>query len=180
MSRHKVLKAESKMERTNRKRDGVEEDLGELWFEASMRHNPLGRPRGAGYDPFLNPVEYALRENLAHLLDQVQGEMDPSAVKAALQNIVRIRAVQDITEQEALEFVPLLKPILLRHATGYPEDFSARIDQMADWAAEEYALCRARIAELRTAEGRRGLHLRRAEMSARAQQATTIVKRQSV
>lgn len=115
---------------------------------------------GSEKDPFRNPVGHTLRENLAVLLKQVLGEMEPEAAQAALENIIRIRAVQDLTASQSVQFVFQLRPILRQ----FPMDESyevldARIDQMALWAFEEYARCRERLADLRISESRRGMGL---------------------
>src|SRR5208283_3036061 len=105
---------------------------------------------GAEKDSFRNPVGHTLRENLAILAEQVMGGLEADAAKASLANILRIRAVQELTPGQAVEFVFQLRP-LLRELSPTPnsEVFDARIDQLALWAFEEYMRCRERIADLR-------------------------------
>ena len=111
-------------------------------------------------DPFRNPVGHTLRENLAVLLDQVLGKLEPQRVQAALENIIRIRAVQELTPSQALQFVFQLRPILRQSLTdANHEALDARVDQLALWAFDEYARCRERIADLRISESRRGMGL---------------------
>ncbi len=115
---------------------------------------------GAEKDPFRNPVGHTLRENLGVLLEQVLGEMKPEPVQAALQNIIRIRAVQDLTPSQAMQFIFQLRPILRElHATANHEVLDDRIDQLGLWAFEEYSRCRERIADLRISESRRGMYM---------------------
>ena len=113
---------------------------------------------GAEKDSFRNPVGHTLRENLAILAEQVLGRMEADATKASLANILRIRAVQELTPGQAVKFVFQLRP-LLRELSPQPnsEVFDARIDQLALWAFEEYTRCRERIADLRISESRRGM-----------------------
>jgi hypothetical protein len=113
---------------------------------------------GVEKDPFRNPVGHTLRENLAVLLEQLLGGMEPEPAQAALENILRIRAVQDLTASQAVQFVFQLRPILRKfQAEANYEVLDARIDQLALWAFEEYARCRERLADLRISESRRGM-----------------------
>ena len=115
---------------------------------------------GAEKDPFRNPVGHTLRENLAVLLEQVQGKMEPESAQAALENIVRVRAVQELTPSQALQFIFQLRPILRQSLPDAKDEaLDARIDQLALWAFDEYTRCRERIADLRISESRRGMGL---------------------
>ncbi|RPJ37608.1 MAG: hypothetical protein EHM35_06245, partial [Planctomycetaceae bacterium] len=109
-------------------------------------------------DQFRNPVGYALRENLAVLLREVVGEFDLSAAKPALEAILRVRAVQDLTATQATGFIFLLRPImreLMPEFDGVLLD--RRIDQLALIAFEEYVRCREQLAEIRLNESRRAM-----------------------
>lgn len=113
---------------------------------------------GAEKDPFRNPVGHTMRENLGVLLEQVLGRMAPEPAQAALENIVRIRAVQELTASQAVQFVFQLRPILRQFPTDVNyEVLDARIDQLALWAFDEYARCRERLADLRISESRRAM-----------------------
>ena len=132
------------------------------WLERVLKchSEETARFLGAEKDPFRNPVGHTLRENLGVLLEQVLGEMKPEPAQAALQNIIRIRAVQDLTPSQAVQFIFQLRPILRElHATVNHEMLDDRIDQLGLWAFEEYSRCRERIADLRISESRRGMHM---------------------
>src|SRR5208282_6522421 len=60
-------------------------------------------------DAFRNPVGHTLRQSLTCLFEQLQGSMDTSHAVPALDAIIRIRAVQDLTASQAVGFVFLLK-----------------------------------------------------------------------
>ena len=130
------------------------------WFASALECYSAETIRflGVEKDPFRNPVGHTLRENLAVLLEQLLGGMDPEPAQAALENILRIRAVQDLTASQAVQFVFQLRPILRKfQAEANYEVLDARIDQLALWAFEEYARCRERLADLRISESRRGM-----------------------
>ena len=114
-------------------------------------------------DPFRNPVGETLRRSLAVLLEQLHGAMDPAEIARALDDIVRLRAVQNFAASEAVGFVFLLKPILRKFSPR--EDLAPRyerIDALALLAFDKYMHCRDQLAEIRLKEGRRVAGLRRA------------------
>jgi RsbT co-antagonist protein rsbRD N-terminal domain len=130
------------------------------WFARAVECHSAETIRllGAEKDPFRNPVGHTLRQNLAVLLEQLLGEMEPEPAQAALANIVQIRAVQDMTASQAVQFVFQLRPILRQFPTeANPEVLDHRIDQLALWAFEEYVRCRERLADIRISESRRGM-----------------------
>jgi hypothetical protein len=136
------------------------------WLERTLECHSEETVRflGAEKDPFRNPVGHTLRENLSVLLEQVLGEMKPEPVQAALQNIIRIRAVQDLTPSQAVQFIFQLRPILRElHASVNYEVLDDRIDQLGLRAFEEYSRCRERIADLRISESRRGMYMAAAQ-----------------
>jgi hypothetical protein len=114
-------------------------------------------------DPFRNPVGHTLRQSLTSLFEQLQANMDAAPVAAALDPIIRIRAVQDLTASQAVGFVFLLKAIL--HELAPEQDqvsLGARIDQLALLAFDKYVQCREQLAEIRLNEGLRRIPARRA------------------
>lgn len=144
----------------------------EHWLEKTVPRSLAVSLSREKCDPFCNPVEFALRGSLAMLLDQLFGEWRPETVKVALAEIMRIRAVQDGTGSEAVEFVSQLRP-LLGESDAVQQEIDARIDQMASLAFAAYARCREQIAELRISENRRRLFVPSARRgSAREEQAS--------
>lgn len=109
-------------------------------------------------DPFRNPVGHTVRQCLTVLFDQLYGEMDPGCIAPALDAIIRLRAVQELTPSQAVGFVFLLKPILRELAPEHdPVWFGERIDQLALMAFDKYMQCREQLAEIRLSESRRRL-----------------------
>ena len=92
-----------------------------------------------------------------------------TALHHALDAIIRIRAVQDLTASQAVGFVFLLKPILLElqpernpAARDVPLGvlLNDRIDRLALMAFDKYMQCREQLADIRVSEGRRRIHVR--------------------
>lgn len=125
------------------------------WFERTLRSYPEQTSRflRGERDPFRNPVGSTLREGLAVLWDGLLDRRDSSQVSAALDSIVRLRAVQDFPPSRAVGFLFELKAILREMA---PEaDLDRRIDELALEAFDLYAGCREKIFEIKAGEARR-------------------------
>ena len=115
-------------------------------------------------DPFHNPVGRALREGLPVLFDQCVSGRDAGAVTSVLDEIVRIRAVQDFTAGQAVAFIFLLKQVIrdaLREERHWPPEgddlavMEGRIDQMTLLAFDLFMRCRERIYEIKGNEAKR-------------------------
>jgi hypothetical protein len=146
------------MEALARRRDAILE----RWFERTVQSYPgeTSRFLRNDKDPFRNPVGHTLREGLAILLDEVLGKMDVSRTHAALEAIVRLRAVQDFTPGQAVAFVFQLKRIARQEAAGGElELFDSRVDEMALLAFDLYMKCREKLYEIKADEARRRVYL---------------------
>jgi hypothetical protein len=113
-------------------------------------------------DQFLNPVGYRLKEGLSILFDSLAQPEKADAAKIALENILRLRAVQDISAGQAVAFIFLLKRIaraeFASESEVLPDEFVAfelRIDEMALLAFDLYVKCREQIYEIKMNESRR-------------------------
>ena len=139
------------------------ETILELWIARTAESYPrhavalLSQEK----DKFRNPVGAALRQSLSHLLCELSGEMDATAIDSALDPIIRLQVVQGFSPDNAVRFISLLKP-LLRELEGEQSSpaFGSRIDearigQLARMAVDKYAQCREQLARIRANEVRR-------------------------
>ncbi len=138
--------------------------IAERWMEAIIRTYPAqsAAPMLREKDPFRNPVGQALRDGVRVLSEELFEAMDERQVVPALESIVRIRAVQDFSAREAVEFVFLLKKVLREEPCGGPEDareLADRVDRMALIAFDLFMRCRERIHEVQISEVRRKVGL---------------------
>jgi hypothetical protein len=125
-------------------------DLLEQWLERVLATYPEETARflrGTG-DPFRNPAGRALREGLPQVLDEVLGDMRRERLEPALDGILRLRAVQDLSARDAVSFVFFLRDLL-------PAAEAARIDEVALLAFEIYMRCREQIWRIKAGEDRR-------------------------
>ena len=136
------------------------EAILERWVERTVESYPppaLPFLKGDG-DPFRNPVGHTLRESLAILLRQLMTDMDPDRIARAVDAIVRLRAVQDLSASQAVGFLFLLKPILRDLAAEQDQArLDDRIDQIALMAFDNYMRCREELADIRINESRRSI-----------------------
>jgi hypothetical protein len=105
-------------------------------------------------DRFRHPIGYALRERLPVLLDIVLGDAEPDGAVPPLDELIRIRAVQQFSASEAVSFIFLLKPVL-RERFGCDARLEERIDALALMAFDSYMQCREKLLALRVNEARR-------------------------
>jgi alkylhydroperoxidase/carboxymuconolactone decarboxylase family protein YurZ len=126
-------------------------------------------------DPFRNPVAATIRTSIAVLADELLGNMRQDRVKAALLDIIRIRAVQDFPASTAVGFVFLLKDVLgecgkefpalaaRTWGTGLAPEIDKRVDELALVAFDVYMGCREQIAMLRVKDAARQRAMSRME-----------------
>lgn len=135
----------------------------EHWFLAVLRSYP---PDTATFlklkrDPFQNPVGQTLRKEMEILYDDLVAGKDGERVTTAIENIIRIRAVQDFTPSQAVSFLLPLKNLILERirTQGWDESIFTefwelinRIDHLALCAFDHFARCREKLYEIRIAE----------------------------
>ena len=115
-----------------------------------------------GKDRFSNPVGYTISQEINALYEELlQGRVDSDKTYTSLDNIIRIRAIQDFSPQQAVSFVFLLKKAMLEELGSEIEkeqsfrewlDFEPGIDKLASVAFDKYVECREQICELRVKE----------------------------
>jgi hypothetical protein len=107
-------------------------------------------------DPFANPVGAALREELRPILDAVLDGRDLGEVKASVDRLVRVRALQDMTPSAAVSFVLDLRQIPREVVEGFTEsagrDLDRRVDELILVSFDVYSRCREQIYEIRVKE----------------------------
>ena len=130
--------------------------IAERWYARTLESYPaetqpfLREER----DPFRNPVAATMRNSLRVLAGEITGAMEAERTRAALLDIVRVRAVQDFSASEAVSFVFVLKDVL-RECEGLNAEAERRVDELALTAFDAYMDCRERIAALRVKEAQR-------------------------
>ena len=113
-------------------------------------------------DPFRNPVGHALSTGLPVLFDEIIGSFDVARARPALEEIVRIRAVQDFTASQAVDFIFFLKSIVRGEVNPGEADLAvldSRIDRIALLAFDLYMQCREKLHEIKVNEAKRRVYM---------------------
>ena len=114
-------------------------------------------------DRFSNPVGLIIEKEIETLYDEVTGTGDSKRIASCLDNIIRVRAVQDFIPSQAIAFVPQLKNLVREEVkekgleNGQARDlevFENRIDDMVLQAFDIYSQCREKLYEIRVNEVR--------------------------
>ncbi|MEW6738432.1 MAG: RsbRD N-terminal domain-containing protein [Nitrospirota bacterium] len=135
----------------------------EKWFDSVLETYPhdtakfLKRQK----DQFANPVGSTIYKGMGSLLDLIVNSADADNITKSLDEIIRIRAIQDFTPSHALAFVVELKRIVREEIKGetcasqlideLPE-FDRRVDSLLLLSFDIYMKCREKIYELKANE----------------------------
>jgi hypothetical protein len=115
-------------------------------------------------DRFANPVGRTIFEGIESIYDELLQEADADKISLFLDNIVRVRAVQDFSPSQAVGFVFGLKKVIREELKSeileeeISQDWSAfesRIDGLALLCFDIYTACRQKISDIRVDEVRR-------------------------
>jgi hypothetical protein len=140
------------------------QEILKSWFQATVDSYPADTAQflKGQKDPFANPVGKTTHQSLDALLDALATGAGRDEMVAALDPILRIRAVQTFTPSKATSFVFSLKQIVRQHlpdagpdAQGDMNDLERGIDEMAMAAFDIYVACREKIYELKANESRK-------------------------
>jgi len=129
------------------------------WFNSIMDTYPADGARAFKQDKdrFSNPVGYTISQEIKTLYEAVLDDRDSDGVRTSLDNIVRIRAVQDFTPSQAVSFIFLLKKIVREELESEIREnrllkellkFESQVDELALLAFDLYVGCREKIYEL--------------------------------
>lgn len=115
-------------------------------------------------DAFANPLGSTIKRESELLLDALLQGSDEATLREHLDPIVRIRAVQQMPAQTALQFVLELRHVVRDELGQQVEQqgleqellaFGRRVDSLALLAFEIYASCREKVWELRANDAKR-------------------------
>jgi len=125
------------------------------WFELISETYPEEAARFLKIkkNQFANPVGFTLSQEIEHIFDGLIQGQDPDIFRPFLDNIIRIRAVQDFTASQAVVFIFLLKMTIreslekeIREKTVGEEllAFESKIDHLALLSFDIFMKCRKR------------------------------------
>ena len=112
-------------------------------------------------DRFANPVGHTIAANAERVLNGLMKKADTASLAAFLEQIMRIRAVQDFTPSQAVSFINSLKTVITGqlktelHKYNLGDEwgeFENRIDSLSQCAYELHTEMKRRIDIIRTKE----------------------------
>jgi hypothetical protein len=113
-------------------------------------------------DRFANPVGTTLSREVESLYHELLHGMDPERLNASLEEVIRIRAVQDFSPSKAMSFIFLLKKVLreeldkeIKESPAASQELltlESSLDEMALRGFDLYVRCREKIYEIRAKE----------------------------
>ena len=136
----------------------------EAWFEGILKSYPdqTAKIFRTQKNRFANPVGVTLSEEIGAIYDGLIGETELEKLSGFLDNIIRVRAVQNFTASGAVGFVFQLKGIVrgkLQEEINSGQvsaqellELESRIDDLALIAFDTYMKCREKLYELRASE----------------------------
>jgi hypothetical protein len=115
-------------------------------------------------DRFANPIGATVFEGIESIYNELLQEGDPDKISLFLDNIIKVRAVQDLSPSQAVGFIFGLKKVIREELgseilrEGLADEwaaFESRIDGLALLCFDIYTACRQRISDIRVNEVRR-------------------------
>ena len=112
-------------------------------------------------DRFINPVGSTISQEMEAVYDELLQEMNSDKLADSLDNIIKIRSVQDFSPSQAIAFVFLLKQAIREELEDEIQQkgildellaFESKIDKLALLAFDIYVQCREKIHEIRLNE----------------------------
>lgn len=133
------------------------------WFDAIMNTYPVDT---SGFlktqkDPFANPVGFTITQGIDKVFTALLQENETTALQPFLTDIIRMRAVQNFTPSQSVNFIFLLKKIIREELGKALENhqiskeltvFELKIDELALSSFDIYLECREKIYELKNME----------------------------
>jgi hypothetical protein len=110
---------------------------------------------------FANPVGHTIKDSFEHIVDSLLQGSGPEASRVFLDNIIRVRAVQDFSPSQAISFIFALKKVIRdvvlqdKTAAVQPDELVSldeSIDALALLSFEIYMQCREKLYDIKANE----------------------------
>jgi hypothetical protein len=133
------------------------------WFDTIIESYPPETSQFLKNDKkqFANPVGSTIRQGVEGILDSLLNSASDDTVTPYLDKIIRVRAIQDFTPSQALQFIFDLKHIVrgaldenVRRNDLYGEllSFESRIDDLSALSFDIFMQCREKLYEIKANE----------------------------
>lgn len=130
------------------------------WFDLTLETYPAETALffKSQKNRFANPVGYTISQGIEDLFEEILQGVNSDKVSLFLDNIIRVRAIQDFTPSQAISFIFLLKKVMREelgreiHENSIAEELlvlESRIDDLAILSFDIFMKCREKIYELK-------------------------------
>jgi hypothetical protein len=112
---------------------------------------------------FGNPVGHTISEGISGLFEELLRDMDTDRISSYLDNIIKIRALQELNPSKALGFILVLKKVIREELAneireqGLFEElmaFESKVDFLTNLSFDIYMQCREKLYALKAREAR--------------------------
>jgi hypothetical protein len=135
------------------------------WFDVILESYPADTSNflKKQKNRFANPVGYTISQGIEGLFGEILQGIDSEKVSPFLDNIIRIKAIQDFTPSQAISFIFLLKKVIREKLGSEVREnriseelltFESKIDDLALLSFDIYMKCREKVYELKANEVR--------------------------
>ncbi|MDQ1267201.1 MAG: hypothetical protein QG635_2355 [Bacteroidota bacterium] len=143
--------------------EGKSPEIADRWFKAIIETYPQMAAKffSAKDAPFSNPVGSAIAESARQICNWLTDDKPLSNIEKSLEELIKIRAVQDFTASEAVSFILKLKTIILElqqnkndNSITYGElsEIFEKIDGLMLFAFDLFMRSREKIYEIKANE----------------------------
>ena len=133
------------------------------WFDLILETYPPETARflQSQKNRFANPVGHTISEGIESIFEEFLQGMNSDKISPFLDNIIRIRAIQNFPPSQALSFIFLLKKVIreeladdIREHRMFEEllTLESRIDVLSGISFDIYMKCREKLYELKANE----------------------------
>ena len=133
------------------------------WFHLILKTYPADASQflKKQKNQFSNPVGHTISHGIEDLFEELLQGMNPVKISPILDTIIRIRAVQDFSPSQAIDFIFLLKKVVREELKKEIKEnqlseelvmFDSMIDNLALLSFDIYMKCREKIYELKVNE----------------------------
>jgi len=136
------------------------------WFQLIIASYPADTSRflEKESDRFANPVGHTISQEIEIIFDELVGDMQSDRLATSLDNIIKVRSIQDFTPSQAIAFIFQVKKAIRDELGDEIKkdrlsdeliELESRIDKLVMAAADIYMGCREKIYEIRVNEAKK-------------------------
>lgn len=142
--------------------------IQDIWIDRTLDSYSSSGFFKKSTDTIANPIGSNIRDGLSEILNLILQDAAPESFTQSLDQVVRIRAIQDFSPSQAivpfLELKWVIRQVLndskkTMHLTQELDELDCKIDRLALAAFDKYTECREQLYQVRISELKSGRHI---------------------